>query len=60
MSSFISTQFLVLNLDGLIDALKATSLSNKFAIFGIPLWCYYTNLNSSIIYCLSSGDMYIL
>ena len=26
--------------------------------FGIPL-LYYTNLNSSIICCLSSGDMYL-
>ena len=54
ISSFISTQFLILNLDVLFDA-----LSNKFAIFGIPLLYYYTNLNSSIIYCLSYGDMYI-
>ena len=27
--------------------------------FGIPLLYYYTNLNSSIICCLSSGDMYL-
>ena len=27
--------------------------------FGIPLLYYYTNLNSSIIFCLSSGDMYL-
>ena len=33
-------------------------LSNKFAIFYILLLYCYTNLNSSIIYCLSSGDMY--
>ena len=26
--------------------------------FDIPLLCYYTNLNSSIISCLSSGDIY--
>ena len=48
-----------LNLDGWFDALSATSLSNKFAIFDIPLLYCYTNLNSSIIYCLSSGDMYL-
>ena len=28
-------------------------------IFGIPLLYYYTNLNSSITCCLSSGDMYL-
>ena len=27
--------------------------------FGIPLLYYYTSLNSSIIFCLSSGDMYL-
>ena len=27
--------------------------------FDIPLLYCYTNLNSSIIYCLSSGDMYL-
>ena len=48
-----------LNLDGWFDALSATSLSNKFAVFDIPLLYCYTNLNSSIIYCLSSGDMYL-
>ena len=26
--------------------------------FGIPLLCYYINLNSSIICCLSWGDIY--
>ena len=31
-SSFISTQFLVLDLDGWFDGLSATSLSNKFVI----------------------------
>ena len=56
MSSFISTQFLVLNLDDLFDA-----LSKKFAISDIPLLYCYTvllemyiffnvNINSSIIY----------
>ena len=28
-------------------------------IFDIPLLYYYTNLNSSIIYCLFSGDIYL-
>ena len=27
--------------------------------FDIPLLYYYTNLNSSIIYCLFSGDIYL-
>ena len=27
--------------------------------FGIPLLCYYINLNSSIICCLSCGDIYL-
>ena len=54
MSSFISTQFLVLNLDDLFDA-----LSKKFAISDTPLLYCYTDLNSSIICCLSSGDVYI-
>ena len=53
MSSFISNQFIVLNLDGLFDA-----LSNKFAIFYISLLYCYTSLNSSIISCLSSGDIF--
>ena len=50
MSSFISTQFFVLNLDGLTNLL----------FFDIPLLYCYTNLNSSIIYCLSSGDMNLI
>ena len=33
--------------------------SIKFAIFGIPLLHYYINLNSSIIFCLSCGDIYL-
>ena len=52
MSSFISTQFFVLDLDGLFN-----ELSNKFAILDIPLLYYYTKLYSSIICCLCSGDM---
>ena len=55
MSSFISTQFLVQNLDGLLMHCL-TNLLN----FGIPLLYCYTKLNSSIICCLSSGDMYLL
>ena len=54
MASFISTQSFFPNLDGLFDA-----LFNKFAIFCIPLLYYYTNLNSLIIYYLSSRDMYL-
>ena len=27
--------------------------------FGIPLLYYYINLNSSIIFCLSCGDVYL-
>ena len=33
-------------------------LSN-FSFFGIPLLYYYINLNSSIICCLSCGDIYL-
>ena len=33
-------------------------LSNLL-FFGIPLLYYYINLNSSIICCLSFGDMYL-
>ena len=33
-------------------------LSNLL-IFGIPLLYYYINLNSSIICCLSCGDIYL-
>ena len=52
-SSFISTQFLVLNLDGWFDA-----LFNKVSILDILLLYCYTNLNPSIICCRSFGDMY--
>ena len=54
MSSFILTQFLVLNLDGLFDVLITNLL-----FFDIALLYCYTNLNSSINCCLSSVDMYI-
>ena len=33
-------------------------LSNLL-VFGIPLLYYYINLNSSIICCLSCGDIYL-
>ena len=60
MSSFISTQFLVLNLDGLylMHWAQLFCLTNSL-FFDIPLLYCYTNLNSSIICCLSSGDMYL-
>ena len=53
MSSFISTQFFALNLDGLSEA-----SFNKLQFFGIPLLYYYTHLNLLIVF-LSSGDMYL-
>ena len=28
-------------------------------LFGIPLLYYYVNLRSPIIFCLSSGDIYL-
>ena len=54
-SSFISIQFFVLNLDGWFDAYYLTNL----LFFDIPLLYCYTNLNSSIICCLSSRDTYL-
>ena len=51
-SSFISNPFFVLSLDSWFDKL----FSSKSAIF---LFHYYTNLNSWIICCLSSGDIYL-
>ena len=55
-SSFISTQFLVLNLEVLFG-----ESSNRFVIFwySIIILLYYINLNSSIIFCLSCGDIYL-
>ena len=53
-SSFTSTEFFVLNLDG-VD-LMLCRLKNLL-FFDIPLLYCYTNLNPSIICCLSSGDM---
>ena len=55
-SSFISTHFFDLNLDGSFDA---TPLSNQFDFFDIPLLYCYANLNLSIICCPFSGDMYL-
>ena len=52
-SSFISIQFLVLNLDGWFSALP-----NKF-LFDISLLYYFINIRSSILFCLSSGDIYL-
>ena len=78
MSSFISTQFLVLNLDGLFDAsfnkfsifwysivilIYLLNLLNNLSFLEIYVLIYTfvlgTNFNSSIICCLSSGDMYL-
>ena len=53
-SSFISTQFFVLNLDGWFG-----TLSNKFVILNIPLLFCYTTLNSSIICCLFSRNLHL-
>ena len=53
-SSFISTQFLVLNFDCSFDV-----LSNKFIISYVPLFYYYMNIRSSINFCLSSGNIYL-
>ena len=52
-SSFVSTKFLVLNLDGWFVV-----PSNKFIIFDIAL-LYYVHLRSSIIFCLFSWDIYL-
>ena len=52
--SFIWIIFFVLKLDSWFGV-----LSSKFNIFDIPSLYYNTNLNSSIICCLFSGDIYI-
>ena len=53
-SSFISTQFLALNLGGWFVV-----LSSKFIVFWYSIIkLYYFNLRSSIILWLSSGDIY--
>ena len=52
MSSFVSTQFLVLNVDGLFD-----SSFNKFVFFGIPLLYYCTIINFSVVCYFSLRDM---
>ena len=49
----MSTQFFVLNLDGWFGM-----LSNKFLFFDIfDILYYYINHRSSIVFCLSSGDI---
>ena len=54
-SSFISTGFLVLNLDCLFFV-----LSKKFIIFiNSIITYYYINLRSSIIFCLWSEELYL-
>ena len=53
-SSFILTQCFVLNFDVWFGVLP-----NKFIIFDISWLYYYINLRSSIILCLSSGDIYL-
>ena len=50
VSSFISTQFFIVNLDGWFGV-----LSKKIIIF----WYSIIKLRSSIILCLSSGDIYL-
>ena len=50
--SFISVQFFVIN-----SLFRV--LFSKFIIFNIPVLYYHTNLNSSIICCLYSGDIYL-
>ena len=50
--SFISIQFFFLNFD-------SWSGATNLLFFDITLLYYYTNLNSSIICCLFSGDMYL-
>ena len=51
--SFISIQFFVLSSDGWFFV-----LSSRFIIFE-SLIIFYTKLNSSIICCLFSGDIYL-
>ena len=53
--SFISIQFFVLNL----AAVNLVYCPANVLFFYIPLLYYYTNLNSSIICCLFSGDIYL-
>ena len=53
-SSFISTQFIVLNLVGWFGV-----FSDKFFVFDILLLYYWNTLRSSIIFCVCSGDIYI-
>ena len=52
--SFISIPFFVLN--QMVDLIYCVV---NVLFFDIPLLYYYTNLNSSMICCLFSGDMYL-
>ena len=54
-SAIIATQIFVLNLIGWVGV-----LSNKFIIFWYPMiiLSYYANFLQSIIFCVSSGDMF--
>ena len=52
--SFISIPFFVLNY--MVDLIYCVV---NVLFFDIPLLYYYTNLNSSMICCLFSGDMYL-
>ena len=52
--SFIWIQFFVLNLDSWFGV-----LSSKFIIFWHSALYYYANLNSSMIFCIFSGDLFV-
>ena len=53
-SSFVSTQFFILNL-----MIHLVYYLTNVLVFDISLLYYYINLRSSIIFCLFSGDLYI-
>ena len=42
----------------MVDLMQLRCLTNLLFLYIALLYCY-TNLNSSIICCLSSGDMYL-
>ena len=50
---YVSTQYFILNLEGSFGL-----LSNKFIIYDNPLLYDNINLRSSIVFCLSSKDIY--
>ena len=54
VSSFISIQFFVLNLD-----FRFGVLSNRFIIFWFSIFSYYIKFRSSIICCPFSRDLYL-